>query len=139
MVRRKRSAQSNRIFLKISSLLLGAFFWYVWSGIYPLTRNVSVPLSFYNIPDGAVVTSPEELTVQLRGTRQAFLALDAETLAMYIDAHRFAEGPNNVTVGADSLFLPESVRLVDYTPSNIVALMGHEEQQESTKQSNVQA
>jgi len=126
MARRKQPAGSNKIFLKISSLVMGAMFWYLWSGIYPITRDVTVPLTFYNVPEGMVVACQDELAVQLRATRPAFLALDAEQLIVHVDAHRFVEGPNGLTIGADSLFLPDNIRLVDYTPSNVVAFMGAE-------------
>jgi len=123
MARRKRPAKNNKLFLKVSSLMLGTLFWYVWSGVYPLTRHVSIPLSFYNVPEGKMVSAQDDLHVQLRATRPAFIALDDEQLVVHVDARKFADGPNGVAVTTDSLFLPDNVRLVDCTPSNTVAFM----------------
>jgi len=124
MAQRKQSAGSNKIFLKISSFIMGAMFWYIWSGIHPITREVTMPLSFYNVPDGMTVACQDELAVTLRAIRPAFQALDDEQLIVHVDARRFVEGPNGITINAGSLFLPDNVRLVDYVPSNIVAFMG---------------
>jgi len=123
MARRKQERERNRIFLKVSSVFLGAAFWYVWSGIYPIHKDIDVPLCFYNAPEGMKITACDGIRVQLRATRPVWQSLDNEQLAVHVDARRFNEGPNRVDVSEDALLLPEMVKLVHYSPGNVVAVM----------------
>jgi hypothetical protein len=66
-----------------------------------------------------MVKAPETVTLKIMGKRSALCALDVDQLAIHINAARLNNGTNPVAITEQSLFLPESIKLVHYSPSNM--------------------
>ncbi len=104
--------------LKIISLLLGYTFWYIFGHSHTSTAWITVPLCFYNVPKHNVIKGPEAVSLKITGKRSVLRALDIEQLAIHINVEQLHEGKNLLAFNEDSIFLPESIKLVHYSPSN---------------------
>ena len=104
--------------LKIISLILGYTFWYIFGQSHTITAWISVPLSFYNVPQHTSLTAPEYISLKITGKRSDITALDLSALAIHIDAQKLHEGANLIALSSQSLFLPHTIKLVHYSPSN---------------------
>lgn len=114
--------------LKIISLLLGYTFWYIFSHSHMNTLWVTVPVCFYNIPQKTTIKGPETIALKIAGKRSELSALDIDNLAIHINAHQLAQGKNLLNLDHQSLFLPQSITLVHYSPSNpIIEVVSKEE------------
>jgi YbbR domain-containing protein len=105
--------------LKLISLTLGYAFWCMLSQTHVATREFSVPLTFYNVPEQLIVQAPESVRVTLVGKRIDFWNLDRKALAAHIDLTGKQTGDHPITICAADLFLPDTIKVVHYAPSNI--------------------
>ena len=80
---------------------------------------MSVPLCFA-ASDEYNITAPEKITVTLKGRRADLYTLDTTTLAAHINAEKLSCGKHGIILKENHLFLPYSIALAQYTPSNIV-------------------
>ncbi len=108
----------NNIPLKVISLTLGYTFWYIFSSSHVGSLWVTVPLTFYNIPTTHSIVGPETVTVRIAGKRSEIRTLDFENIAIYVDAQSLKKGRNCLAITEEQLFLPSSIKLVHYCPSN---------------------
>jgi len=106
--------------LKAIALMLGYSFWYILSHGHTATVWLDVPLSFYATPSHLSLHAPDTIAVNLAGKRTDLYNLDKNQLAVHIDAHKLSPGHNNLSITAETLFLPETIKLVHYKPSNIL-------------------
>lgn len=106
--------------LKIISLILGCMFWYMLSQGQTINVWLNVPVSFHNVPADLNIQSPETVAINIAGKRTDMYSLDKEQLAIHVDAHTLQQGDNLLTITPDALFLPDSITMVHYKPSNVV-------------------
>lgn len=115
----------NRL-LKVIALLIGYTFWYIFGGSHAAVAELSVPLCFYHVPADTHINAPESISVKLAGKRSDIRAVEHEHLAVHIDASRLQKGKNLLTITKQELLLPNSIKLVQYSPSNpTVELLTH--------------
>lgn len=114
--------------LKVISLILGYTFWYIFGHSHVTTAWVTVPLYFYNVPPATTIKAPETLFIKIAGKRSELRALDFEHLAIHIDAQTLQEGPNRLAISDARLFLPDTIKLIHYSPSNPTAEVTTEHQ-----------
>lgn len=113
-----KKTMSHNTLLKVLSLVFGYAAWYVIGNSHTSTTWITVPLCFYNIPHQCTLSSPETIRLHLVGKRAELRALDIDQLAIHINAHELRPGKNLVTITEQSLFLPESIKVVHCLPSN---------------------
>ncbi|KKP35801.1 MAG: hypothetical protein UR26_C0002G0101 [candidate division TM6 bacterium GW2011_GWF2_32_72] len=119
----------NNSTLKIASLFIGYSFWFIFSQNHKTNVSQTIPVCFYNIDEQTEIESPENLQITLNSNRQNFYSLDTKALALHIDAKDLKEGPNLVHVGGENLFLPEQIKLVQCSPSNLMIYIKHKPEQ----------
>lgn len=113
----------SNIPLKLISLSLGYTFWYIFGHSHTITTWITVPLSFYNVPQHGSLQAPEYISVKISGKRSDITALDINNVSIHINAQKLREGNNLIPITSESLFLPQTIKLVHYSPSNpVVAL-----------------
>ena len=114
-----RSKKTSRtVPLKIISIILGYSFWYILSSSHTSTAWINIPLYFYNVPTEKSVNAPEVLSVKISGKRDELRMLDLQELAIHVNAAQLHDGKNLLTITPDTIFLPERIKLVHYSPSN---------------------
>lgn len=118
MIRHLIHALKKNITLKIFSLIIGSSLWVMLSSLYTATIWIDIPLSFYNQHDTITLNGPETISVQLSGNRQHLRTLNKDMLAIHLDAQALHEGKNHIIINKNNLFLPESICVVNYSPSN---------------------
>ncbi|MDR3550695.1 MAG: hypothetical protein P4L31_04735 [Candidatus Babeliales bacterium] len=121
----KNHLMSN-IVLKTISLLLGYAVWSILTTSHIATRWVDIPLAFYGDTTNNI-EAPEMITVALQAKRTDLRAIDTKTLAAHINATQLHVGPNLISLDNKTLFLPDSIKLVHYSPINLVINL-HENQ-----------
>ena len=104
--------------LKIISLLLGYTFWYIFGNSHTANAWITAPLCFYNVSEKTIIKAPETISLKVAGKRSDLRALDPEQFAIHVNASQLNLGRNLITITDDTLFLPVSIKLVHYTPSN---------------------
>jgi len=105
--------------LKAIALILGYSFWYILSNGQTISVWLEVPLSFYAVPEHLILHAPDTIAINIAGKRTDLYNLDQNQLAVHIDANRLLIGSNNLSITAETLFLPETIKLLHYKPSNI--------------------
>lgn len=112
--------------LKIISLILGYTFWYIFGSSHTSTAWITIPLYFYNVPEEKSIKAPETLSAKISGKRSELRMLDTKELAIHINAQQLHDGKNLLTITPEIIFLPDSIKLVHYCPSNpTVELIKH--------------
>lgn len=106
--------------LKAVSCILGCALWSLLGQMYTVHRSFTVPLCFYALKDDMTLTAPETIKIIVAGKRTTLSYLKLENIVAHVDARSFEEGKNRVSLTEEELFLPSSIKLVDYCPSNIV-------------------
>ncbi len=104
--------------LKVISLLLGYTFWYIFGSSHTANAWITVPLCFYNVSEKTIIKAPETISLKVAGKRVDLRSLDPQQLAIHVNASKLSPGRNLLTLTDDTLFLPASIKLVHYNPSN---------------------
>ena len=105
--------------LIIISLFLGYSFWYIASYDQTVILQFDVPLCFAGAIDGYTLEAPEKIDITLKGKRADIYALEKESLAAHISTNKLSPGKHGIVITEQHLFLPKSVTLVQYKPSNL--------------------
>jgi hypothetical protein len=90
------------------------------SGSHTITQELVVPLCWYDIPHTLDLEAPETMVITLTGTKKQLLSLNTHELAIHINAHDMIPGKNYIAITRENLFLPESIKLVHYSPVPVI-------------------
>ncbi len=105
--------------LKIICLALGYTFWHIATTHQIITLTYTIPVCF-EITDSYTIAAPETINVTLQGKRIDLYALDSSSIAAHINARSLHEGRHGILLNESNLFLPQTISLVRYKPSNIM-------------------
>lgn len=111
--------------LKIVSLFVGYSFWFVFGHAQTITTAITVPLCFYGAQDNMTIQAPDTVRIELSGKRSIMQTVDLKSLAIHVDARELLAGTQPIEISQKSLFLPESIKLVHYTPAQIMVTVDH--------------
>jgi len=106
--------------LKVCSLILGYTAWSIFSGMQTITQEMTVPLCCYQVPKTIDFNAPETISIILSGKKNQLASINTQELAIHIDAHDLSLGNNPIAITAEKLFLPESIKLVHYSPAPVI-------------------
>lgn len=109
---------AHKLVRSMMALAIGYGLWSSLARITCVTKTYTVPLSFYQVPKHFTIDAPETIQVTLSAPRHA-LASIAEQLVLYINVAHFSSGRWPVTVTNKELFLPENIKLVNYSFAHI--------------------
>ncbi len=121
MVTLKKLVTTSSV-VKITSCIIGFCFWFILSDFRAIEITYTVPISFYN-DEHYSIEAPETITVQLKGHKTDFYAADLTSLTAIVDLKQLHEGTNHIILTEENLFLPPEIKLVHYTPLNIVVMV----------------
>lgn len=110
----------NPLMRSCISLLIGFALWHSLGTINSAVISVTVPLSLYDRTDALNFAAPETVTITLAGKRTYLRSLDTHALAVHINASLLHEGNNPIKINRDTLFLPDEIKLLHYSPSPCV-------------------
>lgn len=113
-------ALHSNLSLKITAFIIGYSLWAALSNTHTTEISYRVPITFYNLPKNCSITSPDFLDVTLMGKKAQLRSLKPATLAIHIDGASLKQGENHIGPSTASLFLPEQIDVVNYTPSHLV-------------------
>lgn len=105
--------------LKVICLLCGYSFWYIASFDHIVTAQIKVPLCFSAISDNHTINAPETIDITITGKRSDIYSLEKKTLAAHVNIHKLLPGKHGIIITEQHLFLPKTITLVRYTPSNL--------------------
>lgn len=103
----------------IISLFLGYSFWYIASYDQTVVLQFNVPLCFAGSINNCTLDAPEKIDITLKGKRADIYALEKESLAAHINTNKLLPGKHGIVITEQHLFLPKSVTLVQYKPTNL--------------------
>ena len=106
--------------LKVCSFILGYSIWSVFSNLHTTTQEFTVPLCCYRLPEHLEFNAPETINIVLSGKKNQLANINTQELAVHIQADDLALGTNPIAVTDATLFLPESIKLVHYSPVPVI-------------------
>jgi hypothetical protein len=106
--------------LVIISLFLGYSFWYIASYDQTVILQMNVPLCFAGTTDHYAIEAAERISISIKGKRSDIYALEKEALAAHINTSSLLPGKHGIIITEQHLFLPKTVALVQYKPSNLI-------------------
>lgn len=121
--------RNNRT-LKIISGIFGYALWSLLSNGQVYNEKFHVPLCFFNIDKNQLLQAPETIEITIAGKRSVLRSLNTKQLAVHLNAQTFHVGANPIRLNDESLFLPSSLKLVHYTPANLVVQVHEKSHQE---------
>jgi hypothetical protein len=114
----KNTLETN-LSLKLVSLLLGFFCWFVFSQQGSLSLEVPV-CGFSDKEQTKKIAGLETVRITLQGKRSELYNLDQKSLGVHVNLDELKAGNHLVQVNPEKLLLPESIKLVHYSPTNPV-------------------
>ena len=113
----------NNIVLKVISFIIGATMWFIINQSHTMHLHKEIPLCFYGPQKDFTITAPESIHVTLCGTRNDLQSLDLDSLALHINSAILHEGPNSLSINRATLFLPEQINVLHYSPLNSMIMV----------------
>lgn len=105
--------------LKLVSVLFSYALWCIMSSSQIVHHSYQATLTFYNAPASTTITAPETVTVVLQGKRSILRHVNPDRLTAHIDAQTLKKGTHHLQLDNATIFLPESIKLVHYSPTPI--------------------
>ena len=130
----KRTFTAN-ITLKAISLILGYSFWFILSRSYTTTFTHTVPVALYGASADYTIDAPEQIHVTLSGKRSDLAELKRSELAVHVDGKNLQVGANPLIVSCATLFLPEHIKVLNYSPVPSIITVTAREQKTPSAQS----
>lgn len=115
-----KNSLKNNATLKIVSLIIGYGAWNILSASHLHTESFEIPVCFYHASDAQMIEAPPTITLALQGKKNILRNINKETLALHIDAAQLHYGPNPLIIDRSTLFLPETINVVHYSPANTI-------------------
>lgn len=100
--------------------MCGYLVWAMVSQSHVITVAHVAPVCVYNASEQCKMNVPETVTIMLQGQRSLLYSLDTNEIAVHVDASRLHAGDNHLVVDRATLFLPDGINVVHYSPSNAV-------------------
>jgi len=110
--------------LKLLSLVIAYACWAHFSTHREYEQEFQAPICFFGADQEYVSKAPTAIAVTLKGTRQALASVDTENIAVHIDSTTLPEGTHEKVIQSADLLLPASLKLVHYSPNNILITKG---------------
>ncbi len=107
---------------KLLSLALAVLLWVFAVSEPRVSRFVSVPVQFENLPEGMEINSDviESVHLEVRGPASELRAIDgAQDYAVVLDMSRVRPGERTFTIGPEDVRLPRGTNLVRALPSQL--------------------
>jgi hypothetical protein len=117
-----KTAPLNNVALKCLALVFGYGLWHCVSTHQKIQITQKIPVCFYNTLSSQTITAPESITITVYGARKDLFQTTFDS-ALHYDAHTLQEGTHTVPITKEQIFLPESVRLVHYKPTEITIVV----------------
>lgn len=108
----------NNLTVKIIAAILAYGLWFLLNQSRTISIDLEVPLCFYNGAPSDSISAPEIISLTLSGKSSELRTIDLAALACHIDIDDLHGGENPLVVSNKTLFLPESINLIHYYPSN---------------------
>lgn len=112
----------NGLALKCLALIFGYALWHSVSTYQKIQITQKIPVCFYNTQPAQIIHAPETINVTLYGTRKDLFKITFDA-ALHYNAQMLPTGTNTLPITKEQIFLPESVRLVHYTPTEITVVI----------------
>ncbi len=112
----------NSLALKCLALIFGYGLWHCVSTHQKIEITQKVPVCFYNTLPHQLITAPENIHIKIYGARKDLFKITFDS-ALHYDAQTLHEGAQTVPITKEQIFLPESVRLVHYKPTEITIVV----------------
>ncbi|MEO8215681.1 MAG: CdaR family protein [Acidobacteriota bacterium] len=86
-----------------------------------LERAFEVPIVFSGVPQNLIITGSvqDKVTIRLRGSRSTLNSLPVQNLTSTLDLSNIKPGEVTMTVGEQSLNIPQNIELVSIDPARI--------------------
>lgn len=105
-------------FTRVVSVLLGYTIWIFASNFTWVSKEISVPICFYQNVDRHI-QAPEFVLIKITGPRNQMHHIKVSELAMHVDISDLKEGDHEIMLNPANLFLPETLKLVELIPATI--------------------
>lgn len=112
MHRLLKSFLASKSSLRIMASIMGFSLW-SWMSIDSRVKiPYEMPICFYEVADNCALQAPERVTVCLQGSRHSLREVFEQHPALHINADLLKDGDNNLFIGEQKIFLPDSVKLL---------------------------
>lgn len=116
---------------KITAFICGYSLWHLLAATFPIKREITVPLSFYNTNQQYSITAPETITIMVQAKRSELNNLDLDNISAHIDETDLHIGDNFLFITHETLLLPNSIQVIDYPCTQIRVTMNKENNTDS--------
>lgn len=113
-----RKTVLSNLTLKIIAFIIAYGLWSLLNHTRVIQIHADVPLCFYNGNSTDTIIAPDTVSITFSGKSSDIRMLDLHNLACHINIDDLHAGDNPLRVTEHTLFLPESINLLHYYPSN---------------------
>ena len=108
----------HRHITKIYSIILGYSIWFCIAQHQVISQTYQAPIYFYDIKT-EFITAPVSIKITIQGNRKELYKFKQEHAAIHLDGSHLKEGNQEIILGRENLFLPDTLKLIDLVPAHI--------------------
>lgn len=123
-----KQAFTSNLVLKTFSLLTGYAFWYLLSQSHMIEQSITMPIAWFDIPEGMYIQAPQSITLTIAVKRNVLKKTAAHFDAIHLSARDLAIGTHHIAITQDNFFVPDEVKLLHCSPSLISVNVSAQEQ-----------
>jgi hypothetical protein len=117
----------SNLVLKTFSLLAGYAFWYLLSQSHMIDQTITVPITWFDIPEEMCLNAPQSVTITMRAQRNSLKKTIPYIDAVHLSAQHLSVGTHQIALTQDNFFVPDDVKLLHCSPSLISVVVSTQE------------
>jgi len=109
----------NNVQLKILSFILAYGSWSMINQSHADDVWIDAPVCFYETDKGLKIACPDQIKINISGTRADLRSIDTQRTAIHIDSRTLKEGDNKIALSEKQVMLPETVKVTGWSPNQL--------------------
>lgn len=107
--------------LKILSLVIAVFFWFIIVGPQSAEVGVSVPIQYTNLPAGMEITGKwmDRIDVRVRGSEKGVANVRPGSIRAVVDLSKVVTGLNLFRITSKNVSVPPGIKIAQIRPSDL--------------------
>lgn len=118
MLKNHTALIQHRHTTKLFSLIFGYCLWFWIAQYQTVSQTYQANIYFYDTQNKEI-TAPNFVHVTLQGSRKDMYHFNPQHLAIHLDGSTYDQHAQEIQLTKENLFLPDTIKLVDLTPSYI--------------------
>ncbi len=99
------------------AICCGYTLWYLFSQSALIEQTLTLPITWYDLPEDKQIISPDQVEIRIAATRQQTARIRSWLSCAYVSGQDLHDGQQELLITQDNFFVPHDLKLIHCSPS----------------------